>query len=764
MRREGRFLSAEQLLDQRLPQMEPWVRLWATSERANIAGYAGRQREAIRRWEASVADAEDLSVPSEVIRRRLAAFFYASWLKDHGAAHRNLQAAIPVVAELKDPFWEAQLMRHQALLATNLGAYFEASRLMESAISKWSGLGKNNLANTVRRDLAGIFSELGRHNAALTLMASVQQVSSANRDTREMANARADLGWMKLQAMSAGAIRHDLSTPRELFTLAADTFRTLGQRHREANAIANLALVEHMAGRFDEANRFVHRARTTNPEQETRETRFLNMLEADILLARKNASGARKILNRVLTGTTSATDWTWRAYYGLARAKLIEDRPRESLPFFEAALHDRRVVGSRAAQRTGEATFLADRVEVIQQATQVYLSLDDVGRAFQIDSTGRSEVLRSLDTEVRRLRLETEDRRRFDELVIEYRALQQKDPKQARVFFDEIFEWLDKKVPPEPEAQTAKAVQDMMEPGEAVITFSRQQEGMLSFWLDSDAVLHREVEGPPVDVWSDRLDGIRHLYVVPGDVAAARNLHVQKLADGRALIEAVGVSYLPHAGFLAPRGAPATGKPVVVAVPGTKDTLRYVRREAGEVGDLLRASTVLRGEDAERKTVLDTMQDSRLFHFAGHGVIRLSDPWDAHLNLAGDDRLTLEDLLVERPHIGAAVLNGCETGRGGSLSRREVVGLAEGFLVLGARWVLASAKRIRDDRALAFVRAFYRAGGAARPAEAFRQVALDQIKTGETEWTMYRLFGRQPDQVDPELLPPPSGCSCATIR
>jgi CHAT domain-containing protein len=136
------------------------------------------------------------------------------------------------------------------------------------------------------------------------------------------------------------------------------------------------------------------------------------------------------------------------------------------------------------------------------------------------------------------------------------------------------------------------------------------------------------------------------------------------------------------------------------------------------------------GDEATRDRVLDALDGARLFHFSGHGRLPGGAPWDHHLELAREQRLGLEDLLVAQPVVGVVVLSGCETGARGTLSRFSSVGLADGFLALGARTVVATDTRIKDEDALRIVTAFYEAGGLDRPAEALRTVVRAERKAG----------------------------------
>ena len=756
LERSKRLKDARKSLHSALPKMSAWDRVWATAE---LARMVGPTQESIPAWERSAEVARQASVPSEAVTRLQNAAFHALWSGQLKRAQRDLTSADQIIDELNDPFLRALGLYYRGLVAWQLGYYLRAADAIEEATKLLERYGKDFEASQFKRFLSTIQGDLGRHNKALVAMADVfQALSKSNKDDvsykANLPESLNDLGWIQLRAMAVGAIPENLAEPRRHLTAAADLYRSAKATSREAAVLGSLAYLEYLAKDYPRALSALQRAKDISPGEGGGQAQFRDLVEADVRLAMEDPKTALPLYRKVLT-VSSADDSAWRAHYGLARVSLALGKQSKALTSLETALRIRRRIAARAAIRKGQATFLADRADVIRAATEAYLDAGLTDRAFQVDESGRAEVLRSLNTEVRRARLSAVDRQGFDKRVLDYTLLRQQADStkgdqaktldaKAKATFDGLFEWLDERVPPEADALTVPQVQAQLIDREAVITFSRRPEGVLSFWVDRNKIQHRT--GPAgADLWSDALSEVDHVYVVPGDVPLARDLHTAATSDGRPLIETVSISYLPHAGFLVPRGPSVdTGAPLVIAVAGEgPQRLAYVDEEVQAVAARLPAASLLREAAADRKTVLAEMNSRPLVHFAGHGVIRLADPWDAHLTLGDGDRLTLENLLIARPRVAAAVLNGCETGKGGSLSRREAVGLAEGFLAIGTRWVLATTDRIRDDRAFAFVRAFYDAGGAKNPTTAFRTVARQQIQAGASEWRSYRLFGRR---------------------
>jgi len=94
--------------------------------------------------------------------------------------------------------------------------------------------------------------------------------------------------------------------------------------------------------------------------------------------------------------------------------------------------------------------------------------------------------------------------------------------------------------------------------------------------------------------------------------------------------------------------------------------------------------------------------------------------------------------LLARPAIGVVVLNGCRTGARETV---DTVGLPHGFLLAGARAVLATERDIEDASAARFVARFYDAGGDHQPGRAFQEAIRTSIKESDDSWRAFRLWG-----------------------
>ena len=125
----------------------------------------------------------------------------------------------------------------------------------------------------------------------------------------------------------------------------------------------------------------------------------------------------------------------------------------------------------------------------------------------------------------------------------------------------------------------------------------------------------------------------------------------------------------------------------------------------------------LTGASATREAVLDAdLRHVRYLHFATHAFADAQDPELSALVLSRyradgsprDGVLRLHDLEQLRLDADLVVLSGCETALGRAIHGEGLVGLSYGFLVAGARTVVASLWQVPDTATAVLMREFYR--------------------------------------------------------
>lgn len=148
--------------------------------------------------------------------------------------------------------------------------------------------------------------------------------------------------------------------------------------------------------------------------------------------------------------------------------------------------------------------------------------------------------------------------------------------------------------------------------------------------------------------------------------------------------------------------------------------LTYTRQEAAAIAALVPPGQRLVALDgaARRSRVVDgELASYRILHFATHGLVDSRTPELSGLMLSrldGDGRaldgfLGLYDISNLGISAELVVLSGCRTALGKQVRGEGLVGLTRGFMVAGARRVVASFWQVRDQATTELMARFYHA-------------------------------------------------------
>ncbi|HET8820071.1 MAG TPA: CHAT domain-containing protein [Thermoleophilaceae bacterium] len=174
---------------------------------------------------------------------------------------------------------------------------------------------------------------------------------------------------------------------------------------------------------------------------------------------------------------------------------------------------------------------------------------------------------------------------------------------------------------------------------------------------------------------------------------------------GRALGETHVLSYLPAAALLrgAAVDAPLAGRrALVVGDPAfdaaTHPALRRLPGAAVEAATVAGTHQVppLIGPEAAEPAIRRELARCDLVHLAAHGRLDPIAPSNSSIVLAGQDELTVADLVGMRIDSELAVLSACDSGRGAASLGGDVVGLARGLIAAGARRSIVSLWPVDD--------------------------------------------------------------------
>jgi CHAT domain-containing protein len=238
--------------------------------------------------------------------------------------------------------------------------------------------------------------------------------------------------------------------------------------------------------------------------------------------------------------------------------------------------------------------------------------------------------------------------------------------------------------------------------------------------------------------------------LLPLQVAWSANAGAPR--ERRYIVDELELSFTPSARLLEScrRLAARTGTASVLTVGAPEHTgmapLAHAASESAAVRAAFAMGESITGPAATRDAVLEALPRHGVLHFACHGRARPDEPLESALLLAGDEALTVRDLLEQRlPGARLAVLSACETSVVGTRLVDEVVGLPTGFLQAGLAGVIATSWEVEDESAALLVRRFFDEWSGGSPAAALR--AAQQWVRDSTNGDKYAAY--------PDLAQPP---------
>ncbi|MCB9542492.1 MAG: CHAT domain-containing protein [Myxococcales bacterium] len=637
--------------------------------------------------------------------------------------------------------------------------------------------------------LSVLLSDLGDSDAAARLLRGVPPVAG---DRAARGRYETNLGWFALRAQEASPDPRALPALRARLAEARRAFAPIDPAWT-ANAATNEAWAALLARDLPAVHAHLAEVARLDPAGQGFGAPYAALVGARLALAEGRLDDAARQFAAVEARARrdvggGDAELGWRARFGAGRVARTRGDAAAAIGHFTAALAEVERLGLRASVRGDRAVFHADRRALVVETVALLVAEGRVDAAFEVADAARVRPLRALKAGLRVGALDAGRQARWAaevdaarDAIEAWRAvaareglvplaeeaawraeLEAKAAARDRAL-DGAFAWLDAEapltVPPGLDGASARA---LLGEDEALVAFG---PGRWAFRVTRGAIAAREV-GPGDDLLGPWRDGlgvspasaaaataaaatpvgadpaapvapIRHVYLVAGDRGAA--VFALPTAGPRPLLVDVSVAFLPYAGVLANSVTRAAGAPLVVADP--RADLAHAAAEGRAVAAALPGARLLAGSAATLDATLAGLATAPVFHFAGHGVLRPEQPWDAHLRLAGFDRLGLAEVLTHPVAARLVVLSGCETGTDAVLADERVVGLPEAFLAAGAQAVVATDRPVDDAVTRRFVERFYAAGGATAPAAALRVAALALREEGEALWSAFRLVG-----------------------
>jgi CHAT domain-containing protein/Tfp pilus assembly protein PilF len=185
--------------------------------------------------------------------------------------------------------------------------------------------------------------------------------------------------------------------------------------------------------------------------------------------------------------------------------------------------------------------------------------------------------------------------------------------------------------------------------------------------------------------------------------------------------------------------------------------LPSTRTEVESIAAVYSESRVYLGQEATEEKAKSLESETRLVHFACHGLLDERFPLNSALALTLPEKPTegqdngllqaweiFEDVRLDADLV---TLSACDTALGKEMGGEGLVGLTRAFQYAGARSVLASLWGVSDDSTARFMKRFYGYLRDGKPKdEALRAAQIEQIraKTGSSHpfyWAAFELFG-----------------------
>ncbi|WP_414586481.1 CHAT domain-containing protein [Scytonema sp. PCC 10023] len=213
------------------------------------------------------------------------------------------------------------------------------------------------------------------------------------------------------------------------------------------------------------------------------------------------------------------------------------------------------------------------------------------------------------------------------------------------------------------------------------------------------------------------LQDITHLILIPH-----RDLHrfpLHALFNGQGEGLNFTIAYLPSAQIginlqeFSPKGGKEGAQQLLsVEAPTSKGlkSLNFAFFESEAISLMFDNPKRIQGKEATKEQVENVLEDGyEIFHFTGHGKYNFIDPKKSELALAGEDKLTLEEIFQKSlTTYNLVSLSACETAiTGNQTITTEYVGLVSGFLCRGVANVVSTLWTVESAASALVMIEFY---------------------------------------------------------
>ena len=218
----------------------------------------------------------------------------------------------------------------------------------------------------------------------------------------------------------------------------------------------------------------------------------------------------------------------------------------------------------------------------------------------------------------------------------------------------------------------------------------------------------------------DELEGINQLILIPHCDLHRFPLHALfNICSGEEELPSVDanytITYLPSAqiglSLNCQEELPAEEKLLSIEHPNTTSYSpgKFTILESEAISQMFASPQRIQGTQATKNLGESALSgDYNIFHFNGHGTDNFLEPKKSHLVLAGEDKITLEEIWQKTLAYNLVTLSGCETAITTKHITTEYLGLGSAFLSRGSAHVVSSLWTVESTANALVMIEFYR--------------------------------------------------------
>lgn len=659
------------------------------------------------------------------------------------------------------PQMHAEYAYQRGLLASASGNVRGALAAFEQSLLWAQRLCDDEVVAAAQQWIAMTMSSLGRLSDAMKLQ---MQLVDAAKDAIPCIRVPllASAAWLAVQQqpLDAAFARARLAAALESLDQCPDRFRT---RNVQVNQLELLV----STGETRQAHNLLNQLRQKNDGLTAGLAVQELELEGRLRLVDHNASDALKLFERAeaMARASGLIDEELRLTVLRARALAMVGNTAEAINVLEGT--EQKLDQRLQVVPVGEARvrFLRVRDEGVRALVAIYVHQGQINEAFEAARRGRGRAVRAIAMGDTLANLNREAKRQWLADLTAYQRLRAEEEEAAQAWAlpeNQLKEQAAQKAERAEAAQkaldvaythllqnlpqaVAKLQPLVIAPGEVILLFFREGENdqacpWRGFAATTAQVKTACLPTPPMS------GGTVHPWLRPFAVPLAVATQVRVLATDPMTEEIHAAAFknkslglhVPLVYSLDVSSPPAAnGSPLVVGDPS--EDLPAARVEGKEVSTLLNTGAVLLGDQATRQAIINSLPRAGWFHYAGHSVFAGLDGLDSGLPLARQQRLSAADVLALPAVPRVVVLSACEAGRSSGDSNTAGLGLAQAFVVAGAKVVIAPTRPVSDEVSRDFMRLFYKHVSSGLPPERALQTTLSEANAQqENDWSTFR--------------------------